>query len=86
MNWEHIKADWDKIKGKLKSKWGKLTDNDVMLIDGKWDQLVGKLRHHYGYGKDRAEREVDDFLKEGVTGPRAHEEDSHGEARFSKQG
>lgn len=63
MNWEHIKADWDDVKGKVKSKWGKLTDNDVTLIDGKRDQLVGKLRHHYGYDKDRAEREVDDFLK-----------------------
>jgi uncharacterized protein YjbJ (UPF0337 family) len=63
MNWEHVKADWDDVKGKVKSKWGKLTDDDIKLIGGKWDQLVGKLRHHYGYEKDHAEREVDDFLK-----------------------
>ncbi len=65
MNWEHVRADWDEVKGKVKSKWGKLTDNDVALIGGKWDQLVAKLRHHYGYAKDRAEQEVDDFLNEG---------------------
>ena len=47
----------------MKSKWGKLTDDDIKLIGGKWDQLVGKLRHHYGYEKDDAERQVDDFLK-----------------------
>jgi uncharacterized protein YjbJ (UPF0337 family) len=40
-----------------------LTDDDMTLIGGKWDQLVGKLRHRYGYDKDHAEREVDDFLK-----------------------
>jgi uncharacterized protein YjbJ (UPF0337 family) len=78
MNWEHIKADWDDVRGKLKSKWGKLTDNDVALIDGKWDQLVGKLRHHYGYDKDRAEREVDDFLKKADEGPRSFGGKSHG--------
>ena len=40
MNWEHIKADWDDVKGKVKSKWGKLTDNDIALVDGKWDQRL----------------------------------------------
>jgi len=63
MNWDHVKADWNVVKGTLKSRWGKLTDNDVALIGGKWDHLVGKLQHHYGYKKDRAEREVDEFLK-----------------------
>jgi uncharacterized protein YjbJ (UPF0337 family) len=64
MNWDHVKANWDDVKGKVKSKWGKLTDDDMMLVAGKWDQLVGKLRHHYGYDKDRAEQEVDSFLKQ----------------------
>ena len=63
MNWDHVKADWEVAKGKVRAKWGKLTDDDLTTIGGKWDQLVGKLRHHYGYGKDQAEREVDDFLK-----------------------
>jgi uncharacterized protein YjbJ (UPF0337 family) len=63
MNWEHAKADWAEVKGKVKATWGKLTDDDVKLIEGKWDQLVGKLRHRYGYDKDRAEQEVDQFLK-----------------------
>jgi uncharacterized protein YjbJ (UPF0337 family) len=63
MNWEHVKADWDLVKGRVKSKWGKLTDNDMTVISGKWDELVARLRHKYGYEKDHAEREVDDFLK-----------------------
>jgi len=63
MNWDHVRADWDDVKGHVKAKWGKLTDNDLTLIEGKWDQLVARLRHHYGYEKDHAEREVDTFLK-----------------------
>lgn len=63
MNWEHIKADWEQVKGKIKAKWGKLTDDDMKTIEGKWDRLVGKLRQHYGYQKDHAEREVDEFLR-----------------------
>jgi len=62
MNWEHVKGDWNELKGKVKTKWGKLTDDDLTTISGKWDELVGRLRHRYGYEKDRAEREVDDFL------------------------
>ena len=42
---------------------GSLTDDDLKTVSGKWDELVGKLRHRYGYKKDEAEREVDDFLK-----------------------
>jgi uncharacterized protein YjbJ (UPF0337 family) len=63
MNWEHVKADWEQVRGKVKSKWGKLTDDDLRVVSGKWDELVGRVRHHYGYEKDYAEREVDDFLK-----------------------
>jgi uncharacterized protein YjbJ (UPF0337 family) len=63
MNWAHVKADWGQVKGRVKQKWGKLTDDDVMTIGGKWDELVGRLRERYGYEKDRAEKEVDEFLK-----------------------
>ncbi len=63
MNWEHIKADWQSVKGDVKTKWAKLTDDDMKLIEGKWDQLAAKLHERYGYAKDHAEREVDDFIK-----------------------
>ena len=63
MNWDHIKAKWTDTKGELKAKWGKLTDDDLKLAEGKWDQLVARLRDRYGYSKDEAEREVDGFLR-----------------------
>jgi uncharacterized protein YjbJ (UPF0337 family) len=63
MNWDTVKGQWKQVKGKIKEKWGKLTDNDLDLISGKKDQLVGKLQQHYGYEKDQAEKEIDDFCR-----------------------
>ena len=61
MNWDHIKGNWKQVTGKLKQKWGKLTDDDLTLVAGKRDELLGRIQERYGYAKDRAEREVDDF-------------------------
>jgi uncharacterized protein YjbJ (UPF0337 family) len=51
------------MTGKLKAKWGKLTDDDLTLIGGKKDELLGKLQERYGYNKDQAEKEADAFLR-----------------------
>lgn len=61
MNWEQIKGQWTQVKGKVKEKWGQLTDDDLTAIDGRKDQLVGKLQERYGYAKEEAEREANDF-------------------------
>ncbi len=45
----------------MKEKWGKLTDDDMQVIEGKRDQLVGKIQERYGYAKDQAEKEVTDW-------------------------
>ncbi len=63
MNWDHIKGNWKQVTGKLKQKWGKLTDDDLTLVAGKRDELLGRIQERYGYAKDRAEREVDDFIR-----------------------
>jgi uncharacterized protein YjbJ (UPF0337 family) len=47
----------------MREKWGKLTDDDLTVIAGKKDQLVGKLQERYGYKKDQAERELDEFIR-----------------------
>ncbi len=61
MNTDIIKGHWNELKGALREKWGKLTDSDYEQIAGKKDKLVGLLQQRYGYDKERAEREVDDF-------------------------
>ena len=63
MNWDTIKGEWTQLKGKVREKWGKLTDNDLETIAGKKDQLVGKLQQRYGYEKEAAEKEVDNFCR-----------------------
>jgi uncharacterized protein YjbJ (UPF0337 family) len=63
MNWDTVSGKWHEFQGKVRSKWGKLTDDDLHVIGGKKDMLIGRLQQHYGLGRDHAEREVDDFLR-----------------------
>lgn len=63
MNWDQVEGNWKQFKGKVKERWGKLTDDDITSIEGKRDQLVGRLQKQYGYGKEQAERELDEFTR-----------------------
>jgi uncharacterized protein YjbJ (UPF0337 family) len=62
MNWDQIEGQWHQVKGTLKSKWGKLTDDDVKNVAGKKDVLLGKLQARYGIVKDEAEKQVDEWV------------------------
>ena len=61
MTWDEIKGNWVQYKGRLKEKWGELTDDDVDRIEGKRDQLLGVLQKNYGRTREAAEREIRDF-------------------------
>ncbi len=63
MNWDEVKGQWKEIKGQVKAKWGKLTDDDLMRINGKKEELVGALQKHYGQTKDDVERHIDEFVR-----------------------
>ncbi|HHU8885574.1 TPA: CsbD family protein [Escherichia coli] len=63
MNKDEASGNWKQFKGKVKEQWGKLTDDDMTIIEGKRDQLVGKIQERYGYQKDQAEKEVDSWEK-----------------------
>jgi uncharacterized protein YjbJ (UPF0337 family) len=63
MNHGTIQGNWKQMKGKVRAKWGKLTDSDLELIAGKKDMLVGKVQERYGHAKDHAEQEVDQFYQ-----------------------
>jgi len=62
MNWDQVKGSWKQLTGKVKEKWGKLTDDDLTAAAGHRDQLLGKLQERYGYAKEKAEKEVDEFI------------------------
>ncbi|MFM9847202.1 MAG: CsbD family protein [Hyphomicrobiaceae bacterium] len=62
MNWDRIEGNWKQFTGKVKEKWGDLTDDDLTAINGRRDQLEGKIQERYGYSKDQVKKEVDDWL------------------------
>lgn len=64
MNWDRIQGDWKQLKGNIKVRWGKLTDDELDVIAGKRDVLAGKIQEAYGISKEEAERQVNEWQKE----------------------
>jgi uncharacterized protein YjbJ (UPF0337 family) len=62
MNADVLKGKWHQLKGEVKSQWGQLTDDDLNRVAGDAEKLVGKVQERYGYERDRAKREVDNFI------------------------
>jgi len=61
MNDDKIKGQWKQLSGKLKAKWGKLTDDDLKVAEGNSEYLAGKLQERYGIAKDEAKKQVEEF-------------------------
>jgi uncharacterized protein YjbJ (UPF0337 family) len=59
MNEDTLKGQWTQLKGKVREKWGKLTNDDLDQIQGKSEQLIGKIQERYGVARDEAQRQVD---------------------------
>jgi uncharacterized protein YjbJ (UPF0337 family) len=53
---------WHELKGQVRQKWGKLTDDDVTRLSGKTQELAGVLQQRYGYGRAQAEIEINNWL------------------------
>ena len=56
-----LKGNWNEVKGKLKQKYGQLTDDDLMFADGKEDELLGRLQKRLGRTKDELRAEIEDM-------------------------
>jgi uncharacterized protein YjbJ (UPF0337 family) len=61
MNWDQNKGNWLQVKGKVKEKWGDLTDDDLARLEGSQEQLAGVIQERYGIAKDEAQRQVDEW-------------------------
>ena len=66
MNKDVLMGRWKEIRGEVKMRWGRLTDDDLTEVAGMEDMLLGMLQKHYGYARDEAERHYLDFMR-GVT-------------------
>lgn len=62
MNKDIFQGSWEELKGKIKKNWAKFTDDDLQEIEGNQQEIYGKLQKHYGYTKERAEKEIKDFM------------------------
>jgi uncharacterized protein YjbJ (UPF0337 family) len=61
MNWDQIQGSWHQLKGRAQEEWGELTSDELDEIQGKREQLVGTLQRRYGWAKEEAERQADQF-------------------------
>lgn len=62
MNWDRVEGNWKEFKGKVQQQGGKLTNDDLDVIEGKRTELAGRLQQRYGMAKDDAERDIDAWL------------------------
>ena len=70
MNTDILSGKWKQVKGDLRTQWGKLTDDDITQIEGDTEKMLGKLQERYGYARQQAEKELNDFLNAPEKRPR----------------
>jgi uncharacterized protein YjbJ (UPF0337 family) len=63
MNSDQLEGKWKQVKGEVREKWGKLTDDDIHVVAGRREQLIGRVQERYGIAKEEATRQVDAFVK-----------------------
>ena len=61
MNSDRMKGKWKQMAGSVKERWGKLTDDDITVINGQSEQLIGKIQERYGIARDVAQKQVDEW-------------------------
>ena len=74
MNSDILKGNWKELRGEVKRKWGKLTDDDLTEISGTEESLIGALQKNYGYARDEAEKEYEKFMTNVKPGTTSEEE------------
>jgi len=61
-NWEQVAGKWKQVRGEAKKKWGRLTDNELMQINGDREILAGKIQEKYGIAKEDAHKQIDEWV------------------------
>lgn len=85
MNWDCIQGEWKQLTADVKTKWAKLTDDDLKVVSAKKDVLVGKIQERYGILRDEAEKQVDEWLAKLPKPHVDHGERAEGKAHASSQ-
>lgn len=64
MNEDRLKGKWNQIKGELKKKWGRLTDDDLTYTEGQLDKMMGRIQERTGEKKEEIQRFFNRYLEE----------------------
>ena len=62
MNWDQFEGKWKQVRGAVKQRWGNLTEDDLMAIDGSKDKLIGRLQERYGLTKEQVHNQVNEWI------------------------
>jgi len=65
INAQELQGQWNQLRGRVKEKWGQLTDDDLALHGGNVDQLVGKIQQRTGEGRESVERFLTELTQQG---------------------
>lgn len=72
MNWDQVAGNWKQMKGSIREKWGRLSDDDLTVIAGQRDKFIGKVQERYGIAREEAQRITDEWVNALHTEQRAH--------------
>ena len=64
VTWDMITGNWKRFKGKIRKQWGKLTNDDLAVAQGRREELVGKIQARYGIDKEQADKQVEAWLQQ----------------------
>ena len=63
MNWNQIEGNWEQFKGKAQTQWGKLTGDDLDVINGNRKELAGRIQERYGIAEEEADKQIDEWME-----------------------
>lgn len=73
MTTDELQGKWKQLKGSVKQRWGKLTDDDLTFINGKKDELIGRIQERYGITREQAMKEADEWARQANLESAAHD-------------
>jgi uncharacterized protein YjbJ (UPF0337 family) len=78
MNRDVLAGKWKQLKGEVRNRWGRLTDDELDQVGGNAEKLVGLIQERYGVAREEAERELDRIVGDSEAAAAAPEHVGHG--------
>ena len=63
MNWDQVQGKWKQMRGAVRERFGKLTDDDLEIVAGNRDKFVGLIQERYGLAREEAQKRADEWIR-----------------------